>query len=76
MLRPVPMRQLSIIVPKSELHNLLSYASQDQSLHLVEVPADGLPDGANQYEAAGLLAESSSLRNRLGALTSAIEDSS
>src|SRR5713101_2425970 len=75
MLRPVAMRQLSIIVPKGELHNLLSYAGQDKSLHLVEVPRDRLPEGANPYEATGLLAGSSSLRNRLGVLSSTIGES-
>ncbi len=72
MLRPVAMRQLSIIVPKGQLHNLLSYAGQDKSLHLVEVPRDQLPEGANPYEATGLLAGSSSLRNRLGVISSGI----
>src|SRR5713101_3057384 len=66
------MRQLSIIVPKSQLHNLLTYAGQDKSLHLVKVPSSGLPEGASAYEATGLLAESSSLKNRLAGLTSAL----
>src|SRR5213593_1061967 len=67
------MRQLSIIVPKTQLHNLLSYAGQDRSLHLVDVPKDKLPEGATSYEAAGLLAQASSLKNRLAGLTSAID---
>ncbi len=75
MLRPVAMRQLSIIVPKGQLHNFLTYAGQDKSLHLVEVPKEGLPEGANPYEAAGLLAGSSSLRNRLGVLSSTVGES-
>ncbi len=66
------MRQLSIIVPKGQLHKLLAYAGQDKSLHLVEVPRQGLPEGANPYEATGLLAGSSSLRNRLGVLSSTV----
>src|SRR6058998_2607249 len=70
------MRQLSIIVPKAQLHNLLSYAGQDRSLHLVDVPKNKLPEGASGYEATGLLAEASSLRNRLAGLTSAIAYSS
>ena len=72
MLRPVTMRQLSIIVPKNQLHNLLTYAGQDQSLHLVDVPKAGLPEGANPYEAAGILARSATLRNRLTVLSSTI----
>ena len=70
------MRQLSIIVPKRQLHNLLAYAGQDKSLHLVEVPKEKLPEGANPYEAAALLTGSSSLRNRIGVLTSSVGDSS
>src|SRR6266581_2594049 len=66
------MRQLSIIVPKAQLHNLLSYAGQDRSLHLVNVPREQLPEGASSYEAAGLLAEASSLKNRLAGLNSAL----
>src|SRR5437867_1864428 len=66
------MRQLSIIVPKAQLHNLLSYAGQDRSLHLVDVPKEKLPEGASSYEATGLLAEGSSLKNRLAGLTSAL----
>ena len=76
MLRPVEMRQLSIIVPKAQLHDLLSYAGQDRSLHLVDIPKDKLPEGASGYEAAGLLSDASSLRNRLAGLTSAIAYSS
>ena len=72
MLRPVEMRQLSIIVPKAQLHNLLSYAGQDRSLHLVDVPKEKLPEGASSYEATGLLAEASSLKNRLAGLNSAL----
>ncbi len=66
------MRQLSIIVPKTQLHNLLTYAGQDKSLHLVDVPRGVLPEGASAYEAAGLLAESSSLKNRLTGLISTL----
>jgi V/A-type H+/Na+-transporting ATPase subunit I len=74
LLRPVEMRQLSIIVPKEELHNLLTYACQDQSLHLVDVPKTSLPDGASPFEATSLLARSSTLRSRLGTLSSVIGD--
>jgi V/A-type H+/Na+-transporting ATPase subunit I len=74
LLRPVEMRQLSIIVRKEELHNLLTYACQDQSLHLVDVPKTSLPDGASPFEATSLLARSSTLRSRLGTLSSVIGD--
>ncbi len=66
------MRRLSIIVPKEELHNLLAYAGQDQSLHLVEVPGKGLPEGAEPYEATNILARSSTIRNRITVLASAL----
>src|SRR5215471_1731485 len=66
------MRQLSIIVPKAQLHNLLSYAGQDQSLHLVDVPKEELPEGVAGYEASGHLAEAASFKNRLSGLSSAL----
>src|SRR5262249_932912 len=76
LLRPVEMRQLSIIVPKAQLHNLLSYAGQDKSLHLVDVPKDDLPEGVAGYEATTMLAEAASLKNRLSGLTSALGNGS
>jgi len=66
------MRQLSVIVPKTQLHNLLSYAGQDKSLHLVDVPKNDLPEGVAGYEATTLLTEAASLKNRLAGLTSAL----
>lgn len=65
MLRPVPMRQLSIIVPKEQLHNLLLYAGQEKILHLTSVPHKGLPDGVERYEASNILARSTTIRNRI-----------
>ncbi len=64
------MRQLIIIVPKNQVANLLAYAGQDQSLHLLEVPKEGLPEGVRRYEATNLLAKASTIRNRITVLAS------
>jgi V/A-type H+-transporting ATPase subunit I len=66
------MRQLSIIVPKEQLHNILTFASHDKSLHLTEVPTKDLPEGASKYEATSILARSSTLRNRVSILSSTL----
>ena len=72
MLRPVPMRQLSIIVQKEQLHNLLVYAGQQHVLHLISVAEKFRPEGAERYDASNLLARSSAVRNRILTLTSTL----
>ncbi len=68
------MRQLSIIVPKEQLHNFLSYASQKRMLHLIDFPNNNLPDGAEKRDSSNLLALSTGIRNRLLSLGSTFEE--
>ena len=55
MLRPETMHQVSIIVAKDELPNLLSYAGREQMIHLMTFEDEQLPPGAAPFEATGLL---------------------
>jgi len=64
LLRPETMHQVSIIVAKDELPNLLSYAGREQMIHLVTVDDEHLPPGAAPFEATGLLSKSATIRNR------------
>ncbi len=66
------MRQLTIIIPKQQVHNLLAYAGQEQALHLTEISTKGLPEGVERYEATSILARSSTLRNKISILTSTL----
>src|SRR5205807_426132 len=67
------MHQVSIIVAKDELPNLLSYAGGEQMIHLVTVDDEHLPPGAAPFEATGLLSKSATIRNRISALASALQ---
>ena len=73
MLRPETMHQVSIIVAKDELPNLLSYAGREQMIHLVTVDDEYLPPGAAPFEATGLLSKSATIRNRISALASVLQ---
>ncbi len=66
------MRQVSIIVAKDQLPNLLAFAGSKKIVHLTEVKDDKIPDGAQRYQAGELLARASTVRNRIAALTSAL----
>ncbi|TMI25444.1 hypothetical protein E6H36_06640 [Candidatus Bathyarchaeota archaeon] len=72
MLQPVPMRLVSIIIPRERLHNLLAYAGDSEILHLVEVAGDHLPPGASKYDIASVLAHSSPAKSKIAALNSAL----
>src|SRR5207245_10602450 len=67
------MHQVSIIVAKDELPNLLSYAGREQMIHLVTIEDGELPPGAAPFEATGLLSKSATIRNRICALASALQ---
>ncbi len=66
------MRLISIIIPKEQLHNMLSYAGRSEILHLVEFPGDDLPPGASQYDLAGVLTHSSAIKSKIAALNSVL----
>ncbi len=65
MLRPEQMHQVSIIVAKDQLTNLLAFAGTKKLFHLVEITEEKIPDGAQRYDAAQLLARSSTVKNRI-----------
>src|SRR5437667_3655340 len=67
------MHQVSIIVAKAELPNLLSYAGREQMIHLVATEDEPLPPGAAPFEATGLLSKSATIRNRISALAAAFQ---
>jgi V/A-type H+-transporting ATPase subunit I len=67
------MHQVSIIVAKDELPNLLSYAGREQMIHLMTVEDEQLPPGAAPFEATGLLSKSATIRNRISALAAALQ---
>src|SRR5207245_10383699 len=67
------MHQVSIIVAKDELPNLLSYAGREHMIHLRTVDDEHLPPGAAPFEATGLLWKSATIRNRISALASALQ---
>ncbi len=73
MLRPETMHQVSIIVAKDELPNLLSYAGREQMIHLMTVEDEQLPPGASPFEATALLSKSATIRNRISALAAALQ---
>ena len=72
MLRPETMRQVSIIVAKDELPNLLSYAGKEQVIHLTTIEDETLPSGVVPFEATSLLSKSATIRNRISALNSTL----
>ncbi len=67
------MHQVSIIVAKEELANLLSYAGREQMIQLTTVEDEQLPPGAAPFEAIGLLSKSATIRNRISALVAALQ---
>src|SRR3989475_4402254 len=67
------MHQVSIIVAKDELPNLLSYAGREQMIHLMTFEDEHLPPGAAPFEATGLLSKSATIRNRISALAAALQ---
>src|SRR4029077_9969654 len=73
LLRPETMHQVSIIVAKDQLPNLLSYAGREQLIHLVTVDDEQLPPGAALFEATSLLSKSAIIRNRISVLTTALQ---
>ncbi len=72
MLKPERMHRVSIIVAKEQLANFLAFAGTKKLFHLVQVADEKLPDGAQHYEAAQLLARSSTVKNRIATLTTAL----
>src|SRR6266487_5865568 len=67
------MHQVSIIVAKDELPNLLSYAGREQVIHLMTIEDEQLPPGATPFEATSLLSKSATIRNRISVLAAALE---
>src|SRR5881396_2490180 len=67
------MHQVSIIVAKDELPNLLSYAGKEQMIHLIAIEDEQLPPGATPFEATSLLSKSATIRNRISALAAALQ---
>jgi V/A-type H+-transporting ATPase subunit I len=67
------MHQVSIIVAKDELPNLLAFAGREQIIHLLAVEDEQIPPGAVPVEATGLLSKSATIRNRISALAAALQ---
>ena len=66
------MQQVSIIVAKDQLPNLLGYAGSKKLFHLTEIEDGSIPEGAKRYEALELQAKSSTIRSRLIILNTAL----
>jgi V/A-type H+-transporting ATPase subunit I len=67
------MQQVSIIVAKDQLPNLLGYAGSKKLFHLTDIDDDEIPEGAKRYEALELQAKSSTIKNRITTLTTALK---
>jgi V/A-type H+-transporting ATPase subunit I len=67
------MQQVSIIVAKDQLPGLLAYAGSKKLFHLTEIEDDNVPEGAKRYEGLELQAKSSTIRNRITTLTTALK---
>src|SRR5437667_11922018 len=67
------MHQVSIVVAKDELPNLLSYAGREQMIHLMTIEDEQLRPGATRFEATSLLSKSATIRTRISALAAALE---
>jgi V/A-type H+-transporting ATPase subunit I len=67
------MQQVSIIVAKDQLPNLLGYAGSKKLFHLTDIEDDKIPEGAKRYEALELQAKSSTIKNRITSLTTALK---
>ncbi len=64
------MSQLSILLPKDQLNNFLTFAGQEELLHILSVQEKSLPSGADRYDTTDLVARSTAIRNRLSSLGS------
>ena len=73
MLKPERMQQVSIIVAKDQLPNLLAYAGSKKLFQLTEIEDDNIPEGAKRYESLELQAKSSTIKNRITTLTTALK---
>jgi V/A-type H+-transporting ATPase subunit I len=69
------MQQVSIIVAKDQLPNLLGYAGSKRLFHLKEIEDDKIPEGAKRYEALELQAKSSKIKSRITTVTNALKTS-
>src|SRR2546430_13001991 len=75
MLKPERMQQVSIIVAKDQLPNLLGYAGSKKLFHLTEIEDASIPDRAKRYEALELQAKWSTISSRLIILNTALRQS-
>ncbi|HZY95213.1 MAG TPA: V-type ATPase 116kDa subunit family protein [Candidatus Bathyarchaeia archaeon] len=73
MLRPERMEQVSIIVAKDQLANLLAFTGKHKIFHQIEVLEETLPEGAKRIEAGELLGKASNIRNRTQTLLAGLE---
>src|SRR2546422_9680319 len=73
MLKPERMQQVSIIVSKDQLPNLLGYAGSKRLFHLTEIGDESIPEGAKGYEALELQAKSSTIKSPIKTLTTALK---
>src|SRR5947209_14937761 len=73
MLRPERMQQVSIIVAKDQLPNLLGYVGAKRLFHLKEIEDNSIPEGAKRYQALELQARSSTIKSRLTTLNTALK---
>src|SRR3989454_235274 len=73
MLKPERMQQVSIIVAKDQLPNLLGYVGAKRLFHLTEIEDNTIPEGAKRYQALELQAKSSTIKSRLTTLNTALK---
>src|SRR5690348_6064469 len=67
------MQQVSIVVAKDQIPNLLAYAGSKKLLHLMDIEDEGIPEGSARYETTELGLRASAAKNRITVLTSALE---
>src|SRR5215831_6763774 len=67
------MQQVSIVVAKDQIPNLLAYAGSKKLLHLTEIEDQGIPEGSSRYETTDLALRASAAKNRITLLTQALE---
>ncbi|HEX4919413.1 MAG TPA: hypothetical protein VFV92_01570, partial [Candidatus Bathyarchaeia archaeon] len=73
MLHPDRMQQVSIVVAKDQIPNLLAYAGSKKLLHLTEIEDEGIPEGSTRYETTDLALRASAAKNRITTLSSTLE---
>src|SRR6266705_923130 len=73
MLKPERMQQVSIIVAKDQLPNLLGYVGAKRLCDLTEIEDNTIPEGAKRYQALELQAKSSTIKSRLTTLNTALK---